>query len=92
MSTGQRGTKHGGKIPGWWQRMRWRWKLTMAGFAMGALACGLWAGPAAVIAFRGGYTTHGWIYTITVAAVMVMATGGMHYMGIRHERDFDGAG
>ena len=47
---------------GWWQRMRWRWKLTIAGFAMGSLACGLWAAPAAVLAFKGRYTTHGWIY------------------------------
>ena len=68
MSTGQRGTKHGREMLGWWQRMRWRWKLTIAGFAMGSLACGLWAAPAAVLAFKGRYTTHGWIYAVTVKA------------------------
>ena len=64
--------------------------MTVAGFAMGALSCGLWVGPAAWFAFRGGHTDHGWVYTITVIAIMVLATAGMHYMGIRHERDFDG--
>ena len=92
MSTGQRGTKHGREMLGWWQRMRWRWKLTIAGFAMGSLACGLWAAPAAVLAFKGRYTTHGWIYAVTVVVVMILATTGMHFKGIQDEKDFDGAG
>ena len=94
--TWERGTPASGHaagalIPeqGPWQSLRWRWKLTIAGIAMGAIACGLWTAPAAWFAFRGGYTTHGFIYAVSVAVVMVLAPVGMHIMGIRHERDFD---
>ena len=76
---------------GLWQRLRWRWKLTVAGFVMGAISCGLWTAPAAWFAFRGGYTVHGWVYTITVIAIMVLAPVWMHHMGAGHERDFDAA-
>ena len=48
--------------------------------------------PAAVLAFKGRYTTHGWIYAVTVVVVMILATTGMHFKGIQDEKDFDGAG
>ena len=48
--------------------------MTVAGFVMGAISCGLWVAPAAWFAFRGGYMTHGWVYTITVIAIMVLVS------------------
>ena len=76
--------------PGPWQRLRWRWKLTVAGLLMGAhwhAACGPRPPPGSP--FRGGYMTHGYIYAASVAVVMVLAPVGMHLMGIRDEKDFD---
>lgn len=68
-----------------WQRLRWRWKLTVAGIlrARWNAAC---AAPAAWVAFRGGYMMpHGYIYAASVAVVMVLAPVGMYLMGIRDE-------
>ena len=72
-----------------WQRMSWRWKVTLMGAVMGAIASGLWTAPAAYFALRGGYMTHGIIY----AAASVLGIGGMagimHLLGIRQERDLN---
>ena len=72
-----------------WQRLSWRWKMTLAGAVMGAIASGLWTAPAAYYALRGGYMTHGIIYvTASILGIGGMA-GIMHLLGIRQERDLN---
>ena len=72
-----------------WQRIPRRWKMTMAGAAMGALASGLWTAPAAYYAFKGGYMTHGVIHVIASVAAVVIAATIMHLSGIRQERELN---
>ena len=72
-----------------WQRIPRRWKMTVAGAAMGAFASGLWTAPAAYYAFKGGYTTHGVIHVIASVAAVVIAATIMHLSGIRQERELN---
>ena len=65
--------------------------MTLAGAVIGAISCGLWTAPAAYFALTGGYTGHGYLYVGSVVAVMALATGGMHLMGIGQERELDEA-
>ena len=72
-----------------WRRLSWRWKVTLMGAAMGALASGLWTAPAAYFALRGGYMTHGIIYVIASILGIAGMAGIMHLLGIRQERDLN---
>ena len=75
--------------PQFWQRLSWRWKMTLAGAIMGAIASGLWTAPAAYFALKGGYMTHGIIYVVA----SILGIGGMasimHLLGIRQERELN---
>ena len=72
-----------------WQRLSWRWKVTLMGAVMGAFASGLWTAPAAYFALRGGYMTHGIIYVIASILGIGGMAGIMHLLGIRQERDLN---
>ena len=72
-----------------WQRLSWRWKMTLVGIAIGALSAGLWTIPGAYFALSNGYLRHGTIYVV----VTVLGVAGfailMHLLGIRQERDLN---
>ena len=72
-----------------WQRISWRWKMTIAGAAMGAFASSLWTTPAAYYAFKGGYMTHGVIHVIASVSAVVIAATIMHLLGTRQERELN---
>ena len=72
-----------------WQRLSWRWKMTLAGAIMGAIASGLWTAPAAYYALRGGYMTHGIIYVIASILGIGGMAGIMHLLGIRQEKQLN---
>ena len=75
----------------YWHRLSLRWKTTLVGTGMGALASSLSTTPAAYLALSNGYMRHGIIYVVmTVLGIAGMA-GIMHLLGIRQERDLNGA-
>ena len=74
-----------------WQHLSWRWKVTLMGAVMGAIASELWTAPAAYFALRGGYMTHGIIYVVASILGIGGMAGIMHLLGIRQERDLSAA-
>ena len=85
-----RGEKKKGWNPtGWWRDLAWRWKVTGMGLVIGIISCGLWTVPAGWLAFQGGYTSHGVVYTLASIAAMAVATCGGYLMGKRMERELD---
>ena len=74
-----------------WHRMSWRWKMTLVGAGMGAFASSLLPAPAAYFALSNGYMTHGIIYVVASILGVAGMAGIMHLLGIRQERDLNGA-
>ena len=76
---------------GYWHRLSWRWKMTLVGTAMGTFASSLLPAPAAYFALSNGYMTHGIIYVVASILGVAGMAGIMHLLGIRQERDLNGA-
>ena len=72
-----------------WQRISWRWKMTLVGAAMGAFASSLWTAPAAYFALSNGHMAHGITYVVVTVIGVAGAAGIMHILGIRQERDLN---
>lgn len=74
-----------------WQRLSWRWKMTLLGAAIGAISSSLWTAPGAYFALSNGYMRHGIIYVVASVLAVAGFAGLMHFLGTKQERDLNAA-